>query len=151
MATQTNMKRMIEIAKKLHDANENCCLTGTLMLKMRGIDLGREPKDIDILVNGEINDFKFPDGIDTQKISEDSSGEGIKLKCGDFIVDLLPSEEKPEVVNGFRVGSVKCLMDAKYNYSKQDNPSAQKHHADLVKMGYVFPNLPELSDNGMPF
>ena len=44
------MEKLLSIAKQILDENPSASLTGTLMLKLRGIDLGREPHDIDILI-----------------------------------------------------------------------------------------------------
>lgn len=47
------IEKLKKIAKEILDANpkQNICVGGTLMLAMRGIDIGREPEDIDIIIN----------------------------------------------------------------------------------------------------
>ena len=133
------MKKLIEIAKKIHDANENCCITGTLMLYLRGIDLGREPKDIDILICDYAHNITFPPEIEVEIIDGASDGSGIKYKYKEFVIDVLSNGEQPEIVNGWRLGTIENLMQKKYIYSKQDIPDAKKHYDDLIKLGFVFP------------
>lgn len=133
------MKNLLETAKCILDLNPNCSLTGTLMLKLRGIDLGREPKDIDLLIFDNAVNIKFPEGFDLKLIGNSSDGTSAKYLFNDFIVDVLSDGEKPEIINGWRLGTLEKLMEAKYLYSKQDNPSAKKHYEDLIKLGFIFP------------
>lgn len=134
------MQNILEVAKELLDLNENASLTGTLMLKIRGIDLGRDPHDIDILFDDFADNFKFPADAEVENLSEESYHyTAIKYKYKGFMVDVLSCATPPETVNGWRLGSVQELMKVKYEYSKQNNASAQKHHDDLIKLGFTFP------------
>lgn len=134
------MEPILAVAKELLDLNPNASLTGTLMLKLRGIDLGREPHDIDILFKDFADNFKFPADAEVENLNEKSYHyTTIKYKYKGFIIDVLSCNTPPEIVNGWRLGSVEELMQAKYEYSKQDNASAQKHYNDLVKLGFSFP------------
>ena len=144
------MKEILEIAKKIHDANENSCITGTLMLQIRGIDLGREPKDIDILICNYAPNITFPPDFEVENIGQASDGSGAKYKHKDYIIDVLSDGEKPEIVNRWRLGTIEKLMQQKYLYSKQNNPDAKKHYADLVKLGFVFPIETKSEINELP-
>jgi len=138
------MENILEIAKKIHDANPNCSISGTLMLKIRGIDLGREPKDIDILICDYAPNIIIPPDIEVEYLGHASDGSGAKYKHKDFIIDVMSKGEQPEIVNGWRLGTVEKLMQAKYFYSKQNNSASKKHYDDLVKLGFVFPVETEL-------
>ena len=134
------MEPILEVAKELLDLNENASLTGTLMLKLRGIDLCREPNDIDILINDYAVNINFNKDFEAEILSNKSYREtSVKYKYKGFVIDVISSNEIPEIVNGWRLGSIDELMKAKYEYSKQDNASAQKHYDDLIKLGFKFP------------
>lgn len=133
------MKKLLKIAKILLAENENASLTGTLMLHLRGIDLGREPKDIDILISDYAPTIKFPKGFNVEQTGQSSDGSGAKYLHDNIIIDVLSDGEKPDIINGWRLGTLEKLMEQKYIYSKQDNDDAKKHHDDLIKLGFVFP------------
>jgi len=133
------METLFEIAKKILDANGSCSLTGTLMLKIRGIDLGREPKDIDILIYDYAEKINFPFEVEEMAGIMGSDGSSVKFKYGDVIIDVLSDGERPEEVDGWRLGTLDGLMKAKYAYSKnQNDPQSEKHYNDLVKLGFDF-------------
>lgn len=134
------MEEILKVAKEILDLNENTSLTGTLMLKLRGIDLDRESNDIDILINDFAINIKFPTDSEVEILSNESYRDSfIRCKYKEFIIDIISSNEPFEVVNGWRLGSVEELIKAKYEYSKQDHKSAQKHYDDLIKLGFKFP------------
>lgn len=134
------MEEILEVAKELLDLNENASLTGTLMLKLRGIDLGREPNDIDILINDYAVYINFNKDFEAEILSNKSYREtSVKYKYKGFVIDVISSNEIPEIVNGWRLGSIDELMKAKYKFSKQDYEGAQKHYDDLIKLGFKFP------------
>ncbi|MFP4019100.1 MAG: hypothetical protein ACLFUH_07610, partial [Bacteroidales bacterium] len=133
------MDKIWEIAKRIHDYNENCSITGTLMLKIRGIDLGREPKDVDILICDYAPNIKFPPDMKAKQIGQASDGSGAKYQYDGVIIDVLSDGEEPEIIDGWRLGTLKKLLGVKYEYSKQANEDAQKHYNDLIKLGYDFP------------
>ena len=132
-------KSILEVAKQILDLNPQALLTGSLMLKIRGIDLGREPHDIDILIRDFAPNIIFPKDSNVKEIGVASNGEGAKYNVDGFIVDVMSSGEAPSVYKGWRLGSVEELMNAKYIYSTQKNDSAKKHYDDLIKMHYDFP------------
>lgn len=134
------MEEIFNVAKELLDLNSNASLTGTLMLKLRGIDLGREPNDIDILINDYAVNINFNKDFEVEILSNESYREtSVKYKYKGFVIDVISSNEIPEIVNGWRLGSIDELMKAKYEFSKQDYESAKKHYDDLIKLGFKFP------------
>ena len=140
------MENLLEIAKKILEINENACLTGTLMLKLRGIDLGREPHDIDILISDYAPNIKIPEGMKLEECGHSSDGSHAKYKYKGVEIDILSDGEEPEIVNGLKLGTVEKLIEKKYLYSIQNNSSAEKHHKDLIKLGYKFPEKSEDDD-----
>jgi hypothetical protein len=130
---------LLELAKKILDLNPNASLTGSLMLKIRGIDLGREPHDIDILIRDYAPKCVLPSDLKIEKSNASSCGTGIKYKCGDIEIDIMSSSEEPEIIDGWRLGKVQELMEAKYDYFKKEGEVAKKHYDDLVKLGFNFP------------
>lgn len=144
------MEKLLKIAKSILDINPNSALTGTLMLKLRGINLGREPHDIDILLCDYAPNIKFPDDLKVKHIGLASDGSGSKYEYDGIIIDILSSNEEHDVIDGLRLGSVEKLMDAKYRYSLQNFDNSTKHHDDLVKMGFKFPTQEEVGDS-LPF
>ena len=106
-------------------------LTGTLMLLIRGIDLGRLPSDLDFVYPDKCEAAEFLN-LDFDGVSSD--GKSVKYKYGDIKIDFFYSEEEQEVVNGWRVGSLNNLILAKEVYAQQDNASARKHREDLEKI-----------------
>ena len=142
--------KLLSIAKEILDLNDNASLTGTLMLKLRGIDLGRDAKDIDICSIKPEN-IAFPKGSDKQPFKYDNEEDynndteneiyrfTIKSNSEKINVDCIYSDKDYDIVNGIKLAKVEDLMQAKYEYSLQDYVSASKHHEDLIKMGFKFP------------
>ena len=109
------------------------------MLKLRGIDLGREPHDIDILICDHAPNIVFPADWNVIDKGYASDGHSAKYEYNGIVIDVMSDGERPEIVDGIALGQLKSLLDAKYRYSLQNNSEAQKHHDDLVKIGYEFP------------
>ena len=131
--------KLLSIAKEILDLNDNASLTGTLMLKLRGIDLGRGIKDIDILIPDYAPNAIMPEHSTLELSEEASDGSGIKYIYKGVMVDILSSNEEPVIFKGIKMGTIDGLIKAKYEYSKQENSHALKHHEDLIKMGFKFP------------
>ena len=131
-------EKLLKIAKRILEVNPNACLTGTLMLSLRGVDLGREPHDIDILFADYGPNLIIPKEYSFIDKGFASDGTSQKYEYDGILIDVLSSNEIPEDVNGIRLGSVAELMDAKYSYCKQNNEEAKKHYADLIILGFDF-------------
>jgi len=135
---------LLEIAKEIIKSNShlNAMLSGSLMLAYRGIDKRREATDIDILVSSVTGALIIPNGfkqkeIETEEEYEESeycrfysNNDGIKL-------DFFQTAEIPTIVDGISCGSVRTMLDAKYEYWK-DNGN-EKHRLDLEFLNYKFP------------
>lgn len=132
---------LLEIAKEFMKINDTLSLTGTLMLRQRGIEIGREPSDIDLLICDYAPNVKIPEKY--KEIITDcghaSDGSSQMYKLNKIKIDILSDGEQPEIVNGVRLGTVKGLISAKILYSYQKNEQARKHKMDLLyfkKNGY---------------
>lgn len=136
-----NLNTLTSIARRILDENLDASLTGSLMLKLRGIDLDREPGDIDILIRDYAPNITFPIDMIVEQIGQASNGEGAKYKYEDIIIDVISGGEEPDLIDGLRLGTVEELLNNKYSYSLQDNENAKKHHDDLVRLGFNFPDI----------
>ena len=134
-------EQKLEVARWIIDNNSRMLLTGSIMLKERGIDLGREPNDIDILVVSR-------DGISglilpplATEIETNNSDEGYIVKARykylGTKIDFIAQEDDGEIdfADEFimRFASVKTLLERKREYVETDtNPdSVKKHKRDI--------------------
>ena len=134
-------EQKLEVARWIIDNNSRMLLTGSIMLKERGIDLGREPNDIDILVvSGDgISGLILPP-LATE-IETNNSDEGYIVKARykylGTKIDFIAQEDDGEIdfADEFimRFASVKTLLERKREYVETDtNPdSVQKHKRDI--------------------
>ena len=129
-----NVETIVSIARRILDENLDASLTGSLMLKLRGID-------IDILIRDYAPNITFPIDMIVELIGQASNGEGAKYKYENIIIDVISGGEEPDLIDGLRLGTVEELLNNKYSYSLQDNESAKKHHDDLVRLGFNFPDI----------
>jgi hypothetical protein len=68
-----------------------------------------------------------------------TDGSGAKYEYNGVVIDVMANGEMPDEIDGIQVGKLQSLLDAKYRYSLQNNSEGQKHHDDLVRIGYEFP------------
>ena len=136
---------LLEIAKWVTD-NNSVGLTGSMMFKLRGIDLEREPNDLDFVgfegTQNRIDKIKVPKGFFYK--SQDGAGSevnsvifynkelGIKL-------DFMYSEEDIDFDLEIPLGDLQECIQAKIRYVKNDksnesNESKAKHLRDLQKL-----------------
>ena len=140
--------KYLDLAKQIIALNPdtNMGVTGSLMLALRGIYLGREAKDIDIICSHikkgdgtKFDDLNLPEGAVKNRPSyPDSASYTIPLPDGSVKVkvDFLVSIEKLDEIDGCPVGEVEKLLIAKANYMTRDNSegSRSKHKMDIEIM-----------------
>ena len=140
--------QLLELAKQIVALNPdiNIGVTGSLMLSMRGVYLGRDPKDIDFVCSHIKSDdgtkfdgLNLPEGSEKRRPSyPDSASYTIPLPdgSGDVQVDFLVSIEQIEVVDNMPLGEVKKLLEAKVSYmmNDQSQDSRAKHSMDIEIM-----------------
>ena len=133
---------LLEIAKWVTD-NNFVGLTGSMMFKLRGIDLEREPNDLDFVgfegTQNCIDKIKVPKGF-FYKYQDGAGSEvnsvifynkelGIKL-------DFMHSKEDIDFDLEIPLGDLQECIQAKIRYVKNDksNESKAKHLMDLQKL-----------------
>jgi len=125
-------EQKLEVARWIVGVNDGTLLTGSIMLKERGIDLGREPNDIDILVVSEdgIGDLILPP-LATE--IETNSDEGYIVKARykylGTKIDFIAQDGERNI----GLDSIENLLEKKREYVEADtNPdSVQKHKRDV--------------------
>ena len=136
-------KKMVRLAKEVVDLNKNIspAVTGSLMLKLRGYDIGREPVDLDIIVSELYNTKEgrpiVPEGFKLKSVDSGSSPESMKyFDENGFKIEFLFSVEDVDEVDGIPLGGVRELLLAKIKYGLGDNNenSRKKHLNDIIKI-----------------
>lgn len=128
-----NKRRLLEIATELMATDELLLLSGSLMLAVAGVNRRREAVDIDFVYRDYAANFNIPKGASEDAFASDGTAYCFKYK--DVKVDILSSGEQPTEINGIRCASYTMLLKSKYTFSKQNNPSAEKHRLDLIHLG----------------
>lgn len=136
------MEKLLEVADLFLKMNPSLILTGSLMLKLRGYDLGREPHDIDLV--GDVmyydDEVVLPEG--TKILSENLDSMeycDIKVEYNGIIIDIMYSDEDFEEVDGRKLSFVEELIYQKRIFAQQDNDAAQKHKDDIINLGFPYP------------
>lgn len=133
-------EQKLEVARWIINNNSRMLLTGSIMLKERGIDLGREPNDIDILVSSDdnIEDVFMPPLAEVVDVFVDGNYiVKARYKYLGTKIDFISQEDEcstdleDDAILPF--ASVKSLLDKKREYVETDtNPdSVQKHKRDI--------------------
>jgi len=152
------MEKQLEIIKAIQKLNPNSLVTGTIALKLHGIDLGREPGDIDILINDYAPNIKMPSDLYSIHITSTASdGMGAKFDFDGCKVDVLSNDtEEFDIINGIKCSKVAPILRAKKLYSKQTLGDPTKHDKDIEKIEKLGYNVEPVSnvgfdDDGYPF
>ena len=133
---------LLEIAKWVTD-NNSVGLTGSLMFKLRGIDLGREPNDLDFIgfegTEDKVDKIKVPKGF----LYKSKDGYGSDVRSVVFFnkelnvkLDFMYSEEEIDFDLEIPLGDLQECIQAKIHYTKNDksDESRAKHLEDLQKL-----------------
>lgn len=139
-----NVDRILLIAKKILDLNPDAFLTGSLMLYIRGYNLNREPKDIDILINNYADRLIFPEDVDVESTTMGSFKTSDSFIVDGIKVEVLSQKEEFDIINGFRVAKIDELVFAKILYYKNNDKTSKKHYDDLILMGYDDKKIDEI-------
>lgn len=134
------VEELIKIAKRITEENRDVevIIGGSLSLYLKGINIGRLPTDIDIIIEyGE--EIKLPDPVEFEDSEYDEDGDTYveTYKYTDYKIDVLYIDDrawqKYEEIDGLRVGDVSNLIDAKLCYIENDEPNI-KHIEDLTTL-----------------
>ncbi len=130
-------EQKLEVARWIVDNNSRMLLTGSIMLKERGIDLGREPNDIDILVvsrDGISGLILPPLAMEVETNSDEGYIVKARYKYLGTKIDFIVQEDEGEIDLDDDFASIETLLKRKREYVEKDtNPySVQKHNRDIV-------------------
>ncbi|WP_424777651.1 hypothetical protein [Porphyromonas endodontalis] len=128
-------EQKLEVARWIVDNNSRMLLTGSIMLKERGIDLGREPNDIDILVvsrDGISGLILPPLAMEVETNSDEGYIVKARYKYLGTKIDFIVQEDERNIGLDY-LASVETLLKIKREYVETDtNPdSVQKHKRDI--------------------
>ena len=133
-------EQKLEVARWIIDNNSRMLLTGSIMMKERGIDLGREPNDIDILVvsrDGISGLILPPLATEIETNSDEGYIVKARYKYLGTKIDFIAQEDEGEIDFAdeviMRFASVETLLKKKREYVENEtNPeSVQKHKSDI--------------------
>lgn len=119
-----------ELAEWMVRANDECMLiTGSIMLKEAGIDLGREPQDIDLITDiEEVDGMIFPPFFEVEELEKDDDGyvvlargywQGVKIEVI-YEPDFYEIMMSGDCVDGYGYATVKSALVAKRRYVDED-------------------------------
>lgn len=125
--TKLTYKQKKELAEWLALKN-NGAITGSIMLRERGIDLGREPDDIDIVISESLEekDILLPPLV-YDKQNDERDGYSVFVRCWflgtkiEFIQDDNSLERAYENIGSAPYCLVEDLVNAKKEYIEQDS------------------------------
>ncbi|WP_455994914.1 hypothetical protein [Porphyromonas endodontalis] len=128
-------EQKLEVARWIIDNNSRMLLTGSIMLKERGIDLGREPNDIDILVvsrDGISGLILPPLATEIETNSDEGYIVKARYKYLGTKIDFIAQDGERNIGLDY-LASVENLLKKKREYVETDtNPdSVQKHKRDI--------------------
>lgn len=135
---ETNIKLTYGQKKELAEwiANKNNgAVTGSIMLRERGLELGREPNDIDIVVSESLgaDDIELPPLVFNKEEKQDKDGYAVLARCWyfdtkiEFIEDDYALERASKVGFDAKYCMVDDLLAAKKEYVEKDE------NADYIK------------------
>ena len=129
---KTNMtyEQKKELAEWMVRANdEHMLITGSVMLKEAGIDLGREPQDIDLITDiEEVDGMIFPPFFEVEEVEKNDDGyvvlargywQGVKIEVI-YEPNFDEIMESGDCVDGYGYATVKSALDAKKLYVEED-------------------------------
>lgn len=128
-------EQKLEVARWIVGVNNGTLLTGSIMLKERGIDLGREPNDIDILVMSEdgIGNLILPPlATEIETSIDDGYIVKARYKYLGTKIDFIAQDGERNIGLDY-LASLETLLNKKREYVEADtNPdSVQKHKRDI--------------------
>lgn len=132
-----------ELAEWIAEKNDGA-VTGSIMLRERGCELGREPKDIDIVVSESLlsDDIELPPFI-CNKEEENKEGYSVLARCWlfdtkiEFIADDYALKRASKVGFSVKYCMVDDLLEAKKEYVRQDSNAdyieKSKHDIEIIE------------------
>ena len=135
--------QMLEVVQDFINRNRyhNVRIGGSLALKLQGVDLGREPHDIDLIANVRANELSAPDiwnCVSDKRLSQLESTPFKDIFYG-FDIDVIESDyygENTVEIDGFPVDSIENVLKAKVSYicnSMTFDDVKTKHKNDIIQ------------------
>lgn len=120
-------KQKLELAKWIAEKN-NGAITGSIMLRERGLELGREPNDIDIVVSESLgaDDIELPPLVYNKEEKQNEDGYTVLARCWyfgtkiEFMADDYALERASKVGFDAKFCMVDDLLEAKKEYVQKD-------------------------------
>lgn len=117
----------LELAKWIAEKNDGA-ITGSIMLRERGIELGREPNDIDIVVSESLgaDDIELPPLVYNKEEKQNEDGYTVLARCWyfgtkiEFMADDYALERASKVGFDAKFCMVDDLLEAKKEYVQKD-------------------------------
>lgn len=117
-----------ELAEWIAESNKGA-VTGSIMLRERGCELGREPKDIDIVVSESlgVDDIVLPPLVYNKEETQNEDGYTVLARCWyydtkiEFIADDYSLGRSSKVGFNAKYCMVNDLLEAKKEYVQQDS------------------------------
>lgn len=125
--------------------NNNAAITGSIMLRERGIELGREPDDIDIIIKDNLDEDELilPPLVYNKQKKKSEDGYSVFTRCwfGDtkieFIADSYAHGRAEKLMGSALYCTVDDLLAAKEEYTEQDTNAdyieKSKHDIEIIK------------------
>lgn len=140
---QMTLDQKIEVARWICDKNAHMRISGSILMNYLGIDIGREPNDIDLI-------YIYYDPLDkdslilpplTQELEVEVSDDGYVVLCRyEFLgvkIEVLHSPDESSYPDFDKfddyafISSLEALIDRKKLYIDNGSKDADKHKRDL--------------------
>lgn len=163
METKINLtyKQKKELAEWIAKQN-NGAVTGSIMLREKGIELGREPQDIDIVISDtNPDDLVLPPLVEGEEYSENVDGYKVLARCYffgtkiEFLTDegnVLENSRPISGLFGANYASIKDLLEAKKRYIEEDTNAeyVEKSKRDIeIIEKYIAENTPKINEESI--
>lgn len=116
-----------ELAEWIANSNKGA-VTGSIMLRERGCELGREPNDIDIIVSESlgVDDIELPPLVYDKEEKQNEDGYTVLARCYyfgtkiEFIADDYSLERASKISSNAMYCTIEDLLDAKKEFIEKD-------------------------------
>jgi predicted metal-dependent phosphotriesterase family hydrolase len=130
------MEEILKLAKEVLELNKqyDLAIGGSICLKMMGIDLGRNPLDIDIVSKESMLDLKLvvPEGW-YQYTGRTANRAVFKNDSNYIKIEFLYSPSgSTTIIDGIKCDNLNSIIDAKKLYISKGVNSSKKHQDDLA-------------------
>lgn len=130
------MEEILKLVKEVLELNKqyDLAIGGSVCLKLMGIDLGREPQDIDIASKESILNLRLSVPEGWYQYTGQTANRAIFKNDSSYIkIEFLYSpSEKTTIIDGIKCDNLSSIVDAKKLYASRGVNSSKKHQDDLA-------------------